>query len=144
MAASQQLLAAIGSGVVFDPQTGIVDAEATIGNSAIAQISFGADGSIAWLATPTDLGTGPGDTAWYDPVTSGIGSSYWIRFTATAGTLTVNTASTFTSLSSAQSCSKSGSTGTSSATVTAEIATDSGGTNIVYTMAGILLRYSHV
>lgn len=144
MAASQQLLAAIGGGVVTGPQNGTVWAEATIGNPAIAQIAFGADGSITWTPTPTDGGSTPGDSQWYEPVTTGIGALFWVRFTATAGTLNTNTASTFTSLSSAQSCSKSGSTGTSSATVTIDIATDSGGSNIVYTMAGVVLTYTHV
>lgn len=140
----QQLIAAGGGFVVQGPQNGTVWAETTTGNSAIAQIAFGSDGSISWTATPGDGGTAAGDTQWYEPVTTGIGSSFWIRFTATSGTLTTNTASTFTSLATAQSCDKSALNGALTVTVTVEIATDSGGSNIVYTMAGVILRYTHV
>lgn len=143
MGAPAQMLLAGGSGIVIGPQNGNMLADNTVGNSAVASLAFGADGSISWVESPVGAGAGPGDVAWYDPLTSGIGASFWIRFTATAGTLTTNTASTFTSLASPQSCSKSGSTGAASATVTVEIATDSGGTNIVYTMAGSTLAYQH-
>lgn len=143
MSAPVQMLLAAASGIIPDPQNGSLLADNTVGNSAVASLSFGSDGSIAWTVSPFEGGSSLGDSAWYDPIVSGIGSSYWIRFTATSGTLSSNDASTFTSLSSARACSKSGLTGTSSCTVTVEIATDSGGTNIVYTMAGNTLAYQH-
>ena len=73
---------------------------------------------------------------WGTPTTSGIGSSYWIRFTRTAQDLSVGSSSPSTgwlSLSTAQGVTvyNPTSAGTFSATYSIQISTDSGGSNIV-------------
>lgn len=119
-----------------------VFADSAPGISAAASLTFAADGSISYAATAGDLSS-PGSTQWYNPITSAIGANYYIRFTATSGTFTTNDASTFTILSSSRTVTKSATTGAASVTFTIEIATDSGGTNIVFTSTSNQLQYTH-
>lgn len=119
-----------------------VFADSGIGVSASASLTFNSDGTVSYAATANDLSS-PGTTSWYSPTVTGIGSLYWIKFTATSGTFTTNGASTFTSLASAVSVTKSATASSASVTFTIEIAADSGGTNIVFTSTGNQLQYSH-
>lgn len=131
-----------GDGIVRNFSAWGVFADSGIGVSASASLTFNSDGTISYAATANDLSS-PGSTSWYAPTITGIGSLYWIRLTATTGTFTTNGASAFTSLASAISATKSATTGAASVTFTIEIASDSGGTNIVLTSTGNQLQYSH-
>jgi hypothetical protein len=70
---------------------------------------------------------------WFSPVTPGIGTGYWIRLTVNSGTSPSGSAvGSWLQLSSARSWSLTRTTiGTFTGNYTLEIATDSGGTNIV-------------
>jgi hypothetical protein len=111
------------------------------GSNARGGVNFLADGTV----TGTYLGgfKTAGSSNWYSPTTPAIGSSYWIRFTVTAGTSTTNTASTWTQLSATRNITKSGLTGTGFCAFTVEIATDSAGSNIVFTKTLNNLNYQH-
>jgi len=113
------------------------------GNSTVSTITFNSDGTISASFSPNDGGSTFGSSNWGAPTTTGIGSGYWVKLTATSGTFTTNGASTFTNLASAISATKSGNSGTASVTFTIQIATDSGGSNIILTSTGNLLRYTH-
>lgn len=112
------------------------------GVTATATLTVNSDGSVTGSGINNDLGS-PGSGAWYSPITTGIGSFYWVRFTATSGTFSSNDASAFTALSSARSVTKTASAGSASVTFTIDIATDSGGSNIVFTSTGNQLQYTH-
>ncbi|MGC3959573.1 MAG: hypothetical protein QM813_16985 [Verrucomicrobiota bacterium] len=142
MSAPQQLLLAGTGGIVNPFSTWNVFADSSPGVSAVAQFNVGNDGAITYSATNND-GTATGSLNWYSSTTSGIGSLFYCRLTATSGTFTTNGASSFTSLSSGISSTKSSTAGNASVTFTLEIATDSGGTNIVLTSTGNVLRYTH-
>ena len=114
----------------------------TAGNLATATFGLLSDGTVSGLGAINDL-TSPGSSNWFIPTATGVGSLYWVRYTATTGTLTTNDASTWTQLNATRSCTKSASTGTASCTFTVEIASDSGGTNIVFTSTGNVVRYTH-
>jgi hypothetical protein len=117
-------------------------ADNTPGATATASLIFGTNGSVASNAT-IDGGSTTGSASWYSPNTTGIGSSYWIRFTPTSGSFTTNGASSFSQLSSNRQVTKSASTSAGGVTFTIEIASDSGGSNIVMTSTGNILRYQH-
>jgi len=81
---------------------------------------------------------------WGTPTTSGIGSSYWIRFTRTAQDLSGGSSSASTgwlSLSTAQGVTvyNPSYSGAFSATYSIEISTDSGGSTIVASCTGCQL-----
>lgn len=90
-----------------------------------AGVTFNADGTCS------------GGPNWYTTTTSGIGSAYWVRFTLSSGSAWTGTAAgTVTSLSSSPSVnwSRGGTAyGTTSATVTVQFYSDSGGVNLVAT-----------
>lgn len=79
--------------------------------------------------------TGTGSPAWFTPTRSGVGSSYWARITRTGGTsgaVVFSPASgVWYSLSAGQTWSAVGGAGGCNGTI--EIASDSGGANIVAT-----------
>jgi hypothetical protein len=105
----------------------------------------------------TITGDGSTDFQWGSPTTVGVGSGYWVRFTVTAssnsgsgGTATFTASTGWLQLSSdrtafvdATKVSGSG-TRVSNATYTVEIATDSGGANIVAIATGYSLRATAV
>lgn len=71
---------------------------------------------------------------WFQPTTAGIGAGYWIRLTVNSGTSPTGGSPTATwlQLNSARSWSLTRTTiGTSSGNYTLQIASDSGGANIV-------------
>lgn len=71
--------------------------------------------------------------SWRSPNETGIGSGFWIRWTNTSGTLSSGTAGSWLALSSSRSFGVlfTGTNGTKTCTGTVEIATDSGGSNVV-------------
>lgn len=119
-----------------------VFADSAPGVTATAQITVNTDGSVGLAAIDNDLSS-PGSEAWYLPLTSSIGDNYWVRFTATSGAFTTNEASSFTALTAGRSATKSATTGSAQVTFTIDIATDSGGSNIVFTSTGNQLQYTH-
>lgn len=118
-------------------------ADSAPGFAATATFTLNTDGTVTASFVDGDGGSTIGSASWFTPTTAGIGSSYWVRYTVTSGTATTNGASSFTQLNAARSITKSASAGTASCTFTIEIATDSGGTNIVLTSTGNVVRYTH-
>lgn len=98
--------------------------------SGSSSIIFQSDGHID--ATGTHQPTTLTEDDWYLPNTTGIGSSYWIRTTLTSGDApNIDSGlNTWLALSTARSWGYS-SGNSRSGTFLAEIASDSGGTNIV-------------
>ena len=84
-----------------------------------------------------------GSTSWGSPTTAGVGAAYWAKFTATSGSFDGNEASTWTQINTSLSCYLTGSFGSLSTTFKVEIATDSGGSNIVFTSAGNVMSLTH-
>lgn len=117
-------------------------ADAAPGNLADASLTFNTNGSVS-AGLSSDGGSTIGSASWYLPNTTGIGSSYYIKFTPTSGTFTANGASSFTLMNANRQVIKSASAGSAGVTFTIQIATDSGGTNIVMTSTGNQLRYQH-
>lgn len=132
-----------GGGALVSPFTAWnVYADANPGTTK-AVLNFNSNGTVTYSVTGTD-GTTPGSDHWFSPTTVAVGAGYWLRATVTSGTLTANSAASWTSLATNLSFEKGPSSGgAASATVTFEIATDSGGSNIVWFSTGNVLRYTH-
>lgn len=101
------------------------------GNNGIAGAEFWADGNIKKKIN----GTVSSYTAWYSPITSAIGSSYWIRFSKlsqSGGSLSASLGS-WLSMGSTNfvTLSTTGVNAEYTASIFFEISTTSGGTNIV-------------
>lgn len=111
-------------------------ASAMAPTSAIATLTFGTDGTI----TIAGSGTSNQTAYWYKPATSGIGSSYWLRVTVNSGSsLTGSSTGTWLQLSTSRSFNLTSSgNGVLSTNITIEIATDSGGSNIVASASATL------
>lgn len=137
-----QLLLALTKNIVSSFTLWDVVADNTPGNLATATFSVNSNGSVSGSGSPNDFTT-PGSLSWFVPNTAGIGSSYFVRFTITAGVATSNDAVGFTALSSNRTVTKGNNTGANSCTVTVDIATDAGGTNIVFTSVGNVVRNTH-
>ena len=84
-----------------------------------------------------------GSSSWGSPTTVGIGASYWARITPTSGSFDSNSASAWTQLTSGAGCQLANTFGSYSVTFTVEIATDSGGSNIVFTRTGNVMSLTH-
>lgn len=113
------------------------------GGPASGQVQFKNDGTIAYITTSSGPASGP--TNWYDPTTTSIGSSYWVKYTPTTGTLTTNGAATPTSMAGNPAAIKSVGSGVGSAscTFTVDIYSDSGGTQLVVSSPGWVVGYQH-
>ena len=101
---------------------------------ASAAVTFATDGTFGFTGDFTTVGPN-----WFDPTTTGVGSSYWVRCTVTAGTgPTSGTTGSWLQLSSSRSWQWDRTTvGTTTATVTWEIATDAAGANIIASVTGV-------
>lgn len=100
--------------------------------TASASVTFNTNGTVSASASGNSLviNTVDGDQ-WYSPTTTGIGSSYWWRYTVVSGSAPVGglTAGTWYQLSSSRSLSFSVSSQASlGGTFTIDIAASSGGT----------------
>ncbi len=98
--------------------------------TANAGVTLQTDGTVTFLSSG---GSAPSGVAWYTPTTVGIGSTHWARCTVNSGTLSSATATgVWLDISTGRTWSRNRTTvGTNNANITIQIATDSGGTNIV-------------
>jgi hypothetical protein len=110
------------------------------GNTAYAEYIFNSNGTIQ---TGTSDGGIQGSGNWATPTTAGIGSSYWIRFTQTGSsggpiTDTGNARGVWIQITPVLSFGISvTANGAFYKQYTVQIATDSGGSNIVATKTGV-------
>lgn len=144
MGASQQIMLGYAGGIVVPFLPWDIWGESTIGVIASAGFTLTPDGGAQSTVSDADGGGTDGSLEYYSPNITGIGSLFWVRYTPTVGSFTTNEASTWTQLSTFRSCTKSASTGTASVTFTIEIAADSGGSVVLMTSTGNVLRYTHV
>jgi hypothetical protein len=125
MSGIQQILAASS-----DPYRGFTGGSAldfvVDPNDASARVTLVNDGTV------TRVSVGSMMSNWYTPTTAGVGASHWVRATVTSGSLSSGTTGSWVSINTnpAWVCSQTV-IGTKTATVTLELATDSGGANIV-------------
>lgn len=97
--------------------------------SASAAIIFASGGSITYVGNQCS-----GPTLWFAPATTGIGNSYWIRFTLQSGAAWDSgvTSGALNQLNSSRSLTWSATAGTSkTAVVSVQIYSDAGGTTLV-------------
>ena len=111
------------------------------GQTAYAELIFNSNGTIQYGTS--DLGMGSAGS-WATPTTTGIGSSYWIRFTQTASTSGAteygSARGVWHQISSTLYFGVSRTAnGAGYRTYTVQIASDSGGSNIVATATNIEL-----
>ena len=138
----QQTLMVTGDGINRSFTAWDVYGDNSPGSSATASFAVSSNGTASGAGTIND-GTTPGSSNWYTPTTTGIGNSYYVKYTVTSGSASSNAASSFTLLNTPPSITKTASAGSGTCTFKIEIATDSGGTNIVFTSTGNVLRYTH-
>lgn len=111
-------------------------------NDVGAAVFFASDGTVQIRANGNTVGVGSGADGWYNPTTSGIGASFWVKARSISlsgggpGILSTEVYSTvFLSLGLGQQFSLNGDwNGTSYvnlATFIVDVATDSAGSNIV-------------
>ncbi len=94
-----------------------------------AGVTLQSDGTCTFLSSG---GSAPTSNQWFTPTTTGIGSTHWVFCTVNSGSLSGGTAGVWLALSAGQSFSRNRTTvGTSAANITLQLATDSGGANIV-------------
>lgn len=107
--------------------------------SVRATLTWMPDGTVTY--TKLNEGVGPEDTyvGWYNPTTTGIGSSYWIKFVATTGTFSGLTSGTIYALSSQRAIYKAAVNAIASVTFSVFIYSDSGGVTQVGSVTGCTL-----
>ena len=139
------MLSAVGLAAVVSPlgSASVIGDGAATGAPSSGTVQFNSDGTILLTASNTTPGFGP--SSWYATPVAGVGSSYWIRWTLTAGTFTTGTAGSWLSLATGASVGKAvgSGVGAASATFTVQIASDSAGTTILSTSAGWVVGYQH-
>lgn len=121
-------------------------AQFTPGNT-YCYYTFYTDGDLLGFASPS--GPAVVNTDWTLPISAGIGSSYWVRWTIVSQTVTlpftqVGTDGTWQQLSTARTfglqSGNNNTTGNSQIECGFQIASDSSGTNIVATSSTIFLN----
>lgn len=122
--------AASGSGVVVNPNTTLIGDAETNPTSAVATLQYNSDGSVAVVGNMSASGA-----SWFLPNSSGVGAGYWARLTINTGSGPTSGSGTgsWLSLAAAKSWTWTVSPGgTLTATATLELASDSGGSNILF------------
>lgn len=119
----------IGLGLRAQVPSGTYIDFATAPDDAIANLTFNSDGTCSVSA-----GVSPSSPANWK-TGGGAGENYWVRWTIVSGTLSTGTAGVWHSLTSNVTFgrNRTGPAGETSASGTVEIATDSGGINIIAT-----------
>jgi hypothetical protein len=121
-----------GAGVVV-PLPGGTSQARRVGLPCTVTLTFARAGTV--LATKTASATwaiGPVSHNWHSNPTATVGDTFWIRATPTTGTFTSGTTGSWLQMNIDNVWTVSApSLGSKSCTCTFEIATDSGGTNIV-------------
>ena len=119
------------------------------------QQSHGSNGAGIWfngdgrLFLNTDISSVPFPAQnWYGPTTAGVGNNYWVRLTVTDGSAPTaglsDPVGTWNQITVAVRWYWSrGTAGTTTATVTLELATDNAGSNIVATKTGITVSCTY-
>jgi hypothetical protein len=129
MGMMNMMMGAAGDGIV-NPLPGGTSSGANTGGTVTVTLTFGNDGSV--VATGTGVAywnAGPVNHRWF---TSFPSSTYYVRATVTAGSVSGGTTGTWLSTDVNRSWSRNRSAlGASSATLLIEIATDSNGSNII-------------
>lgn len=125
------LLGAVAS-FVYSAIAGTVTGGAGTGVSAGGQLVVNTDGTwqltrIGATGTPSPSGV----QNWVVPSGGAPGNSHWVRATPTLGSVSSGTVNTWLSLSSNRTWTKAATIAEDEVTLTIEIATDSGGSNIV-------------
>lgn len=112
--------------------------DSKVASTAIASFTLNTNGSCA-----NSPSTAPGN--WYSPTTTSIGDNYWVRATVTSGSLSSGTVDSWLQLNTFRAWTRQngGIDGTLSATITLEIASDSGGSTIVASRSGIVLSATY-
>ena len=111
-----------------------------VSGTATASITFHSDGTVTGFGVPSDVSSS-GSTAYLNTTGTGLGASYWIRATATSGSITSGVVGSWLQLNTDWTWTKSG-TLSGSVTLTFEIATDSLGASIVLTSTGNTLVFA--
>lgn len=111
------------------------------GGTTTWRLTFSTVGQITFTSSDSGGANTAVNTEWYIPNTTAIGSSYWVRMTVTAGTSpSPGTVGSWTQISTNQEWDWVRTTvGTTTATLTLDLASDSGGATIVGTKTGIAL-----
>jgi hypothetical protein len=131
-------------GVVPSFQRWQVIGQAAAGITSTASLTFRADGSVTYTASPTDQ-TAPGTPQWYAPVGGTPGNAFWIRATNTGNALSGgDVVGSWLALSANRTWTMSKTTTINTATLKIEIATDAAGTNIVFTSTGNTVSSDHL
>jgi hypothetical protein len=137
-----QFSAVGGAGVVIVSFSTVTIADYQVDpTNAQAAVEFRRDGTI--YRTITEGTTYLAD--WIVPKYAAVGDGYWIRVTATVGTFTSSSGAGWLQLSSTRTwAEQTVAPGTEQTTFTVEIATDSGGSNIVFTLTGNTLTAERI
>jgi hypothetical protein len=137
MAGSQMMLLTSKTRVVSPIPVFYISDNAINPDDAVAGVTFSPNGILAGLGTGTSVGNN-----WFSPTTSAAGDNYWIRLTVNSGTSpSSGTTGTWLQLNTNRSWDWVVSVNiTITADVTIQIASDSGGTNIVSTASNVLVE----
>jgi len=122
-----------GGTPIVSPLPGGTSYATRIGASCTVSLFFNSDGTVSATKTAAaSWNTGPVAHNWFNPTLAGAGNAYWVRATINSGSLTSGTTGAWTSLASNQSWVVTKAViGVLSCNMTIEIASDSGGANIV-------------
>lgn len=119
------MLAGTTAGRVISGATFINNIDSSTGTPAALQSTFGSDGAFSSVSDPSN---------WFIPNKTGAGSLYWIKFVRSSGNVfNIGSEGVWLSLAAGQTVGWTAQTLARSWIGTAQIATDSGGVNIVGT-----------
>lgn len=131
-----------GGGLTPITNTGAASGNSAAGVAAGATLTFKSDGSITRVGTGTDNSSG--SSAWLSAILAGNGAGFWLRATVVSGALASGTTGSWIQ-GNADRAWVIGPVTTSAAScvLSIDIATDSGGVNIVSSGNNWTVGYSH-
>jgi hypothetical protein len=144
---TQILLAAWPYNTVSNFTPWNVAATAASGTTAQARLNFLPDGTVTKTTTGTAGGSN-GSSNWWLPTTAGVGSTFYVRFTATSGTWNDSTGGSIASgawvaMGAGLFVGQTHTTLTVSCTFNVDIATDAAGANIIFRSTGNIVAITH-